>query len=512
MNKLLILAFLFLSMQMEAQLLTPKWTQFKHKDYMLRDFIKDEYLGFFLKNDIIYFTPIGDNKSTLIEYDLNTNNAKTKSLEYKLNNNSITARSVLNTKHGDYFIFADEINNNATIAYSDIVNSPDKLVSMYESPTPYKNPFGFPGGTSLVMYTQEDLERDYNRIIESLDKSKFVYVYGQGHLDKKEEKNVTNLVYFDEHLKFQKTIKYESDVDDNIFELGKSLVLNNGDVYLFYKILCNDKIDKKEGLYLKYFKSDEEVKFNDFRQIVCIKADGTIKKIDFAKNRFLFDIEVIPFDDGIGLFTIYANTLNNRVHLPPEYKNGYIYLKDGNVEIDIDANLPKLTWATAMKFQSVFVNVEEDYALCFDELNGCSSSSLGSPTGSSTVTCKSYEVTMYKIYKDGNVAAKTILDKRFEEVKVGKHLGSSYFVYNDFIYIIYNDDENNSKVAGAKGKVKTFVTKLDMSGKIVKTYFVENLKEGMPISPSDCLYLENGKILLIGRDFNDYMIGTLELP
>lgn len=511
MRLFILLTTLLLSSISHAQLLTPIWTDDKTK----LEGMYSKYFGVMVliyhDEKMMYFYEWGGTNSELVKYDMKTSAFSEHDIKFQLNNSEITARNLVNTKKGAFLIFADEIDGKAVIASSDLVNSPDKLTTMYEEATTYKNPFGLKGGGSTVMNTHVDKEEDFNGIIQSQDSTKFAYIYWQGWLDQKDEKNVVNIIYFDENLKKSDVIKYESTVgDDRAIELLNAILLNDGSTYLLFKFDGNiEKGNKSFCFKNKYGIID----FNDYYQIVHINKEKVIKRVDFVKNRFMVDVQIIPYIDGIGLFTIYSPTNNNWVTIPPTYKNGYMFVKNGSVEIDIDSDLPKITYAIGMDFQKIFVENNEN-AVCFSERNYCHEDNLGSTSGSYKLECNSSEVTIYNFKKDGSVLFNTVIDKEFIDYRYDKYIGSSFFYYKDHYYIFYNDKKHAKEISklGVNGEVKSCITKIDLSGNIVGTYYVQNMKDALPIATSESVYLGNGRIIIIGRGSKDYQIGYLDLP
>jgi hypothetical protein len=513
----IFIGIFLINLVVNAQVLTPKWYEDKYKSEGAWSCNQNGIIPVSINNGIVYFFNSGNGHSQIMKFNLSLNSFE--EISFNLNKKfPITyKRRIIDTNNGPFVFFEYVSKNNYIIAKSDLVNSPYDIKIIYEEKIANNNINVLTKDDNGDMNIPLNVDNDLNYLYRRHDSTGFIYLYGQGALDDKESPNITNIVYLDENLDFQKKIQYTSKKYTDIeMKLKNFVYLNNGDVYLQFHINNSFKYDSQSKSFV--FNISEGIKkapinSDEIYQIVYLKNDGTIKEVDFFKNKYSLNMQLLYSDnmDDFSILNTYINSIGGKLSIYDTIiRNELVTIQNGDIfkSYDMNISLPK-----DYKLELYFPNKEENNFSLFFENNSCSNY-LFRTDCNEEVNCSSSSISLVNFSENGVHNFTTNIDKEYKDMSSDIFIGSYIFLYNDFYYVLYNDQKHEKEIEklGVLGDVKTCLSKIDKSGKLISTYYIDNTIEGYSIEVKSSVFFEEGKILLLGRGKKYFKIGILDIP
>lgn len=300
------------------------------------------------------------------------------------------------------------------------------------------------------------------------------------------------------NIKFSKT---EAQVKLLSQELTKS-----GEAYLLYKIY-EDKVKEKKDKKPAY---DIELLYvkNDTAEVKKIKLN--------IENSFIKSANLKLRENGeLYIVGLYSNTSNGPTH-------GVFYIKsiDGEIKLStkqkfLDTEIEKMGDKNTEKDKSGEEGLNDEFSFNNMQILADGSTFVTvEPNGEivtmstdvqgrmrQTTTYFSDEIIIINITPEGEIAKLNILPKLQRSAEYFKFISHASFVYNDKIYLFYNEDEDNFKIPiGEKPKLtqkySDFVatmTTLDKNGTFDRKALLEYDDTGSILIPSEIRKLSETK-------------------
>lgn len=491
-----------------AQQYKPTWgPSYKKEGGIFGDF---ELIG--LEGDHYYMLMRPKKSNTLLKYDLNHKLVSNQKLDLKYGKEKITLQKLIRTRKGAFGYMTDyDPSKKKWQVFATPFNdgSFGKVKRVLTHDFTYRVKFiGFGFG-----YTNQDNEET---MIESEDGSHVGYTSILSSSDSKKNEQLA-IAVFDENLdiKWKKIQRFR--YKDKKIEITQSIVSNNGVVYVLAKVITPKS--KKKGSLPRYdykaFKITEEgmKEFN-------IKLGGT-NIAPLSLSLFLPDDEHEFVMSGIytdaekksgvkGVFFASGDSetgINNTktVKFDQEIIDLFATKKEKKKNRGINNNF-KIENVVQHRDGTVSLVIEERYV-----------------TSTTTMDSKGRWDTDYVYHSNGIIIPRFTLDGELVKIqKIDKSFKSADYydtsysiaVYNNKIYLVYNDQKSRGErkeMKGKRGWIYTDMVVVDENGDIEFEETIFNSKEiKMFFIPSLSDY--SNDVLLIGTYVGKkYAFGTIKL-